>query len=205
MAAYTDIIATVGGSTSNSYVTGVEADDYAAFQAWSSTWTGKSESERTIALLNACRWLDTLDYAGDRCNPSSDDSDLPQARSWPRSGASCDGVQANCSFVPKEVKEAQILIAYNLVVNPELITGTPGGGGGGAAAGTYVASQELGDLKISFAEYSNSDSASANECSTCDTPAIISALPWLKGILACWADISTPSTGSGKVILRVRS
>ena len=203
MAAYSDIIATVGGSTSNSYVTGVEADDYAAFQSWESTWTGKTESERTIALINAARWLDTLDFAGTRCSPSSDDSNLPQAMSWPRSDASCDGITATCSFVPKEIKEAQILIAYNLVVNPELITGTPGGGGSGAAAGTYVKRNKLGDLEQEFAEYTNAESASANECSTCDTPAIISALPWLKGILACWADMSEP--GTAKVILRVRS
>ena len=137
MAAYSDIIATVGGSTSNSYVTGAEADSYAEFQSWNDAWLGKAESERTIALINACRWLDTVDFAGTRCNPSSDDGDLPQALSWPRSDVSCDGVAATCSYIPREIKEAQILIAYNLVINPELITGTPGGGGS-APSGTYV-------------------------------------------------------------------
>ena len=143
MAAYTDIVADIGNTLANSFVTGVEADSFAAFQAWNDTWTGKTESERTIALVNACRWMETIDYAGTRCNPSTNDAALPQALSWPRSGASCDGVEATCSFIPKEIKEAQILIAYNLAVNPELITGTPGGGG--AQAGTYVSVQQLGD------------------------------------------------------------
>ena len=202
MAAYTDIVANVGYTTSNSYVTGVEADSYAAFQAWESTWTGKTESERTIALINATKWLNTIDYAGTRCSPSANDSKLPQALAWPRSDASCDGVAATCTIIPNAIKEAQILIAYNLVVNPELITGTPGGGGG-AAAGTYIKRNKLGDLEQEFAEYTSSESTSGNECSTCDTPAIISALPWLRGLLSCWADISAP--GTSKVILRVRS
>ena len=145
MAAYTDIVANVGYTTSNSYVTGVEADSYAAFQAWESTWTGKTESERTIALINATKWLNTIDYAGTRCSPSANDSDLPQALAWPRSDASCDGVAATCTIIPNAIKEAQILIAYNLVVNPELITGTPGGGGG-TQAGVYISKNQLGEL-----------------------------------------------------------
>lgn len=200
MAAYSDIIATLAGSTSNSYVTGVEADNYAAFQAWESTWTGKTESERTIALINAARWLDTIDFAGTRCSPSSDDANLPQAMSWPRSDVSCDGVAATCSFIPQQVKEAQILTAYNLLVNPDLITGAPGGGGG-AAAGTYVSEQTLGSMSIKYAAYPSGDTG-GDSCVNCSTPDVIAKLPWLKSLLACWADIST---GGSKVLLRVRS
>lgn len=200
MAAYSDIISIVGGARSNSYVSGTEADEYAAFQSWDATWLGKTESERTIALVNACRWLDTIDFAGTRCDPSTTDAANPQSLSWPRSGATCDGVAATCAFIPKEIKEAQILIAYNLAVNPELITGTPGGGGS-AQAGTYVSQQVLGDLSISYAAYPSGEQ-SRNDCVDCATPAIIAALPWLKGVLSCWADIST---GSSKILLRVRS
>ena len=179
MAAYTDIVSIVGGAASNSYVTGAEADSYAEFQSWDSTWTGKTESERTIALINATRWLDTVDFAGTRCSPSTTDSGVPQALSWPRSDASCDGVAAACTFIPREIKEAQILIAYNLVINPELITGTPGGGGS-APAGVYIKRNRLGDLEQEFAEFTNDGSTSSGECVDCSTPAIIAALPWLK-------------------------
>ena len=202
MAAYSDIIATVGGANSNSYVTGAEADSYAEFQSWNDAWLGKTESERTIALINACRWLDTVDFAGTRCSPSFDSPVLPQMLAWPRSDVSCDGVAAACTFIPREIKEAQILIAYNLVVNPELITGTPGGGGN-TPAGVYVKRNKLGELEQEFAEFTNDTSTGPGECVDCLTPAIIAALPWLKGILSCWADISTP--GNSKVILRVRS
>ena len=200
MAAYTDIIAIVGGAASNSYVSGAEADSYAEFQSWNDAWLGKTESERTIALINACRWLDTVDFAGTRCTPSTTDSGVPQALSWPRSDVSCDGVAAACSFIPKEIKEAQTLVAYNLLVNPEMITGTPGGSAG-TQAGTFVSKQQLGDLVQEFSAYPSGDSGS-DSCVTCDTPTLVEKLPWLKGILGCWADIST---GSGRVILRVRS
>ena len=202
MAEYADIDSTLGGSASNSYVSGTEADAFAAFQSWDAAWQAKTESERTIALVNATRWMETIDFNGTRCSPSTDNEDLPQALSWPRSGASCDGVEATCAFIPGPIKEAQILIAYNLVVNPELITGSPGGGGG-APSGTYVSQQQLGDLSISYAEYTNNESKSTNECATCSTPAIIVALPWLRSLLSCWADIS--ESGGNKVLLRVRS
>ena len=200
MAAYSDIVATLGGQLSNSYVTGVAADQFAALQSWESVWLSKSESERTIALLDAAKWLDTIDYGGTRCNPSTDNSGAPQRRAWPRSGVSCDGVEAMCSFIPQAILDAQCLIAYNLVMNPEMITGTPGGGGT-AQAGTFVSKQQLGELVQEFSAFPGGESSS-NDCVDCSTPDVIAKLPWLKGILSCWADVST---GGSKVLLRVRS
>lgn len=200
MAAYTDIIAIVGGAASNSYVSGADADSYAEFQSWNAAWLAKTESERTIALINACKWLDTVDFAGTRCSPSTTDSGVPQALSWPRSDASCDGVAATCSFIPNQIKEAQILTAYNLLINPEMITGTPGGGGT-TQAGTFVSKQQLGDLVQEFSAYPSADSGT-DSCVDCSTPDVIAKLPWLKSILSCWADVST---GGSKVLLRVRS
>ena len=201
MADYTDIISIVGGAKSNSYVSGTEADEYAAFQSWEAAWLAKTESERTIALVNACRWLDTVDFGGSRCDPSTTDSKSPQALMWPRSGVSCDGVAATCTFIPKEIKEAQILIAYNLVSNPEMITGSPGGGGT-TQAGTFVSKQQLGDLVQEFSAFPSGEGG-GDSCVDCSTPAVIAKLPWLKGLLSCWADISTG--GTSKVLLRVRS
>ena len=201
MASYSDIVATLGGATSNSYVTGITADQFASLQSWESAWLGKTESERTIALLQAAKWLDTIDFGGTRCSPSTDSSALPQMRAWPRSGVSCDGVEATCAFIPQAILDAQCLIAYNLVINPEMITGQPGGGGGNTQTGTYVSSQKLGDLQIDYAAYPSGDTG-GDSCIDCSTPAIIAALPWLKGILSCWADVNTSSS---KILLRVRS
>ena len=64
MAAYTDIISIVGGAASNSYVSGAETDSFAALQSWGDGWLAKSESERTIAIVSACSWLETVDWEG---------------------------------------------------------------------------------------------------------------------------------------------
>ena len=201
MADYTDIRATVGGSDSNSYVTGEEADTFAELQSWETAWTDKTESERTIALINACRWLESIDFGGTRCDPSSDDDDLPQARVWPRSDVACDGVSATCELIPQAIKDAQILIAYNLAMDPEMITGPGGGAGSGAAAGTYVSKNQLGDLVQEFSAFPSGES-SKNDCVTCSTPDVLAKLPWLKGYLSCW--IGT-AFGRSRVIARVRS
>ena len=200
MAAYSDIIATLGGATSNSYITGANADQFFELHPSNAVWLGKTESERTIALLSAATWLDTIDFAGTRCAPSSDSSSLPQRRAWPRSGVSCDGVEATCAAIPRQIIDAQCLVALNLLVNPELITGTPGGGGT-TQAGTFVSMQKLGDLEQQFSAYPGGESSS-NDCVDCSTPEIIAKLPWLKGLLSCWADVSTSNS---KILLRVRS
>ena len=194
MATYADIDATLSGVDSNSYVTGAEQDAFAGLQSWGDAWLAKTESERTIAIVQACRWLETVDYGGSRCTTT-------QALAWPRSGATCDSVEAVCTMIPKGVKTAQMLLAYQLVVNPDAITGAPGGGGG-AAAGTYVSKNQLGDLVQEFSEYSG-DAGSGSDCTDCSNPEVINKFPWLQDYLQCWADIVTP--GGSRVLLRVRS
>ena len=99
------------------------------------------------------------------------------------------------------MKQVEVLLAYQLVVSPDAITGQPGGGGG-AAAGTYVSKQQLGDLVQEFAAYPNGEQSS-NDCTSCGNPEVISKFPWLDDILKCWANVSS---GEGsRVILRVRS
>ena len=194
------LISTIGGADSNSYVNLAYADDYFTLSPYSAQWTAFDDAAKNIALVQACAALEAIDYAGTRCNPSTDDANAPQALAWPRSGASCDGVQASCAAIPKAIKDAQCLLALNLATNPDSING-PIGGGGGVAAGTYVSSKKLGDLQIDYAAFPSGES-SKNDCVDCSTPGVIATYPWLKGMLSCWADISTSTS---KVLLRVRS
>ena len=193
--------ATLGGSTATSYITIAEADDLLSNTRFTTTWQANTEAQKSEYLVAATFWLDQVDYAGTRCSPSTDDDTLPQALAWPRSGATCDGIEATCSFIPSGIKNATAVLAVHLSASPDAIGGPIGGGGGGGAAGTYVASQELGDLKISYAAYPSGETGS-DGCVTCDTPVVIEKFPWLKGLLSCWAVISS---GGGRVILRVRS
>jgi hypothetical protein len=111
-------------------------------------------------------------------------------------------VAASCAAIPKEIKNSQCLLALNLATNPEAITGPIGGGGGATSAGTFVSKQQLGDLVQEFSAYPSGESGT-DSCIDCSTPEVIAKFPWLKGMLSCWADISTGSTS--KVLLRVRS
>ena len=192
--------ATLGGSTANSLVDLAYADAYFALSPYWAQWNEFSRTNREIALVQACAALETISFAGTRCDPSTDNTDAPQALSWPRSGASCDGVSSSCGSIPKAIKDAQCLLALNLATNPDAITG-PIGGGGGAAAGTYVSKQQLGDLVQEFSAYPSSDTGGDN-CVDCATPDVIAKFSWLKSALGCWASISTSSS---KVLLRVRS
>ena len=194
--------ATLGGSAANSYVDLVYANDFFTLSPYAAQWAAFSDDAKNIALVQACAALETVSYAGTRCSPSTDDANLAQALAWPRSGASCDGIQSSCGAIPKAINDAQCLLALNLATSPDAITGPIGGGGGATQAGTFVSKQQLGDLVQEFSAYPSGESGT-DSCVDCSTPEVIAKFPWLKGMLSCWADISTGSTS--KVLLRVRS
>ena len=175
--------ATLGGATATSYISIAEADAFLANTQYTGTWQGNTEADKSKYLNAATFWLDTLEYAGTRCSPSTDNAALPQALKWPRSGATCDGVEATCSFIPNEIKYTTAILAANLTANPDAISGPIGGGGGGAPVGTFVKRQKLDVLEIEYDQFNN---AVASSCDTCGDPAIISAFPWLKDLLRCW-------------------
>ena len=192
--------ATLGGSAANSYVDLAYADAYFSLSPYWAQWNEFSRTSREIALVQACSALETVSFAGTRCDPSTNDANSPQALAWPRSGASCDGVSSSCGSIPKAVKDAQCLLALNLATSPDSING-PIGGGGTNQAGTYVSKQQLGDLVQEFSAYPSGETG-GDSCIDCTTPDVIATYPWLKGMLGCWASIST---GASKVLLRVRS
>ena len=78
---------------------------------FTATWQGNTEAQKSEYLVAATFWLDQVDYAGTRCSPSTDNDALPQALAWPRSGATCDGIEATCSFIPSGIKSATAVLA----------------------------------------------------------------------------------------------
>ena len=186
--------AMIGGEFANSYCDEAFADAYASNQSWQATWFAKTAEERQVALISSTKWLETVSYSGTRCTAT-------QALAWPRDGSTCDGVASTCDIIPLKIRQAEVELANQLIANPDAITGAPGGGGG-AAAGTYVSMQKLGDLEQQFSAYPSGEQSS-NDCTDCSNPEVINKFPFLRDLLACYADIST---GSGsKVLLRVRS
>jgi len=174
--------ATLGGSASNSYIDLAVADGLAANLPGGADWVANtSDEDRSLALITATMWLETLNYKGDRCSPSTDDPSLPQRLKWPRSGITCDGVVATCSFIPDQIKVAEVLLAIQYTSSPSSF---PGAGADSAPAGTYVKRQKLDVLEIEYAQFTgNSVSGS---CDDCDDPAIIQSFGWLADLLGCW-------------------
>ncbi len=73
----TAIHATLKGANSNSYVTLAEADLYFETVPSETDWDDKSDDAKRRALISACRWIDSLNFYGDRCDDG-------QALKWPR-------------------------------------------------------------------------------------------------------------------------
>jgi hypothetical protein len=185
---------TLAGPSSNSYIDLAEADSIALTIPGGAEWVANTtEDEREFSLINATRWLETLDYIGDRCTSS-------QRLKWPRQGnkAICDGVQADCTFIPYPIREAEVILAIKYTEQPSSFPGA--GGGNTAPSGTFVSRQKLGELEIQYQQFNNN---TATSCDDCDSPELIQTFPWLEGLLGCWIFI-IPS-GAGRIIGRVRS
>ena len=182
--------ATLGGPASNSYIDMAGALAIAQNIPGGGEWSALDEEVRSLSLIVATRWLETLEYGGDRCGPT-------QRLKWPRLGARCDGVTSDCAGIPYRVLESEVTLAIRWTTDPGLFPGS--GSGGGAAAGTYVKRQKLGSLEVEYDQYSGT---SVTSCDNCNDPAIITAFPFLKDLLGCW--LAGLSGGVG-LILRVRS
>ena len=183
--------ATLGGNQSNSYVTMANAVGIAQNMPGGGEWAALDEETRNLSLIQATRWLETLDYRGDRCSAS-------QRLKWPRSGAECDGVTSDCLGIPYPIQEAAVALAIKYSENPANFPGY--GGGGSAPTGTYIKRQKLDVLEI---EYDQFDNAVASSCDTCGDPAILQTFPWLADLLGCW--VTGIATGDNKMIRLYRN
>ena len=93
------INATLKSATANSFVTLAEANAYFETTPSSTQWDNKQDDKKNRALISATRWIDTLNFYGDRC-------DTNQALSWPRNNYHVDRVELTCSEIPNDIKFA---------------------------------------------------------------------------------------------------
>ena len=129
------IHATLKGESSNSYVTLAEANSYFETSPDDSTWTNKTDDQKNRALISATRWIDSLNYYGDRC-------DEGQALKWPRNNLEVDDVEMVCTAIPNNIKYAQYELARALANDTDAITGNKGTEGV-----VKEIEVEIGDLK----------------------------------------------------------
>ena len=179
---------TLGHSGANSYLSAAEADDIFQATMRESAWSALTQAEKEAALMAATGELETLDYAGTRCDPSTDDAGQPQALQWPRSDATCKGVEATCAAIPLQVRKTAAHLALELHLSPPPVGTGPSGSGTGS-----VQKQKLGDLEISY--YDSGGYGGSG-------PALFQKYPWTAETLGCW---SASATGSSGIRYRVRS
>ena len=155
--------ATLKSETANSYVTLAEANTYFETAPEESTWDDKSDDQKNRALISACRWIDTLNFLGDRC-------DNDQALKWPRNNYHVDNVELVCTAIPKEIKYAQYELARALANDTDVITGNKG------TDGTYE-EVKLGDIEVKY----NTDSQGVGTVNN-----VFDVYPWLQSYLGAY-------------------
>jgi hypothetical protein len=112
------LVATVGASTSNSFASETEFEDYCDARLNASAWTDASEDDRVRALIEATRELNVLTYVGDTV-------DETQALLWPRQYAPDPdsplvGVSQLAWFattvIPQRIKDATCELALQFLI-----------------------------------------------------------------------------------------
>lgn len=131
------INATLSSASANSYVTLAEADAYFETIPDSSTWTTKTTDQKNRALISATRWIDSLNFYGDRC-------DNGQALKWPRNNWLVDRVELVCGVIPKEIKFATYELARELSNDTDAITNTQND------PDQLYREVELGELRVQY-------------------------------------------------------
>ena len=157
------IDATLKGESSNSYVTLAEANAYFETVPSSSTWDDKTDDQKNRAIISATRWIDSLNFYGDRCSNN-------QALSWPRNNYHVDRVELTCSAIPTDIKYATYELARALANDTDAVTGNTG------TEGLYE-EVELGELKVKY----NTDSQATGAVNN-----IFDVYPWLQSYLGAF-------------------
>jgi len=169
------IHATLKGENSNSYVTLAEADSYFETVPDETNWDNKSDDAKNRALISACRWIDSLNYYGDRC-------DEDQALKWPRNNYEVDNVELVCTAIPKSIKYAQYELARALANETDAVTGNKGTDGN-------IEEVKLGEIEVKYSQSSQGTGTVNN---------IFDVYPWLQSYLGSYC-----LGGSGSYQVRV--
>lgn len=113
------VVATVGGSTSNSYVEVAEADTFFDERVGSTAWTvDASADDKARAVIQATRRIDQEQFVGYPVRPLTDRaaSGTTQALQWPRYNAEApDGWWYAQDVIPEPIKRATMMLARAIV------------------------------------------------------------------------------------------
>jgi len=174
--------------TATAYLSAADADTYFATSFNAAAWTALSSAEKTVALAEATRWLETLCWKGEKCSDT-------QPLKWPRKADAdgCCGAVA-CAALPEAMVQATAELALGLHQNKTAIIG------GSTSTGTTgaIKSQKLGDLQQDYYDVKDGQTTTGKVSAT--APLILQRFSWLVDLLSpCLLDVSA---GSGRVLHR---
>lgn len=178
------VVATVGSTEANSYLSVAAANDIANTMVSTLGWDTATNDNKGRALITATRYLDQLKWIGTRATDS-------QALAWPRKDVSCGDKAYDDDEVPPEIGYATFDLADALLNNPklfnvsnaslnELIPGIPN---------ADLRSARVDVLAVEFKETGSGAPTVKN---------VLTVLPHLVGILGCLTT-STLNTGAGRI------
>jgi hypothetical protein len=168
------------------YLDVVDANTYFLNTFNAAAWAAIPAADQTIALAEATRWLETLCWKGEKCDPA-------QPMAWPRKieGTGCCAA-AVCTTLPQAVIQAVAELALALHQNKTAIIG--GGGSSGA-----IKRAQLGGLSV---EYFEGGAGSASKYGA-TAPLVLQRFPWIGDLLGeCYLE---GNFGRSRIIARVRS
>ena len=100
---------TPGGMGANAYCTLEQAEAYMASLAFGEDWGKADDAKKTAALIQAARWMGTLNWVGTRATQE-------QALAWPRRGVvDRDGFDVAEDAIPTAVADANAEFAFRLL------------------------------------------------------------------------------------------
>jgi hypothetical protein len=127
------LIPTVGGATSNTYATLVEAEAYMLTVPMIPDWTASTDPIKNAALVQAARMMDTLTWKGLPTTLAT------QALQWPRAWCTNrDGYAVASDVIPQKIKDAQCEFALRLIADDRAAD----------AGGLVAETVDVGSLKI---------------------------------------------------------
>jgi hypothetical protein len=175
----------------SSWLDVVDASTYFANSFNAAAWAAIPTPDQTIALAEATKWLETICWKGEKCDPN-------QAMAWPRKiDATACCASAVCTTLPPAIVQAVAELALALHQNKTAIIGS----GGSSGAAQLVKRQKLGDLEVEY-QAPTAETVTASRFGP-SAPLVLQRFPWLGDLLGhCYME---GSYGSSRILARVRS
>ena len=177
----------------NGYISPTDADAFLGGSFGGDAWAALTPTEKQVAISEASRALETLDWWGERCSPT-------QQWQWPRklpANGTC--AAATCTTLPPDVVGAVSMLALSLHLDKAALVPALGATGSSTTTNTGpVKRQKLGDLEQEFFAPGTTGHTTTSVAPSQHIPAVMRQFNWLRDSLRCWL---IPTSNSGARVL----